>query len=85
MFYLADMIKEQKLWFGDLINIIDILFWVEERSSHSVPFLVSYLKNGSIPLIPFLVKECFHPRVLSIERLLKPGYLKKGGVQFVDF
>ena len=22
---------------------------------------VPYLKNGSIPLVPFLVKECFHP------------------------
>ena len=36
--------------------------------SRSVPFRSwrSYLKNGSIPLVPFLVKECFQPPVLFL-------------------
>ena len=53
-------------------------FCSEKKNSHPVPFRSwrSYLKNGSIPLVPFLVKDRFHPLV---------PYLKKGGVQFVDF
>ena len=36
-----------------------------EKNSLPVPFRSwrSYLKNGSIPLIPFLVKERFHRRI----------------------
>ena len=64
-----------------------IPFWVEIRSSRSVLFLAFLFKEPFHPSHSIHSQRTFPslPSLLNIERLLKPGYLKTGGVQFVDF